>query len=518
MKGENVEGLSDRIGRLVELLGKPMKGELGYREEEKLMPRLDALKELKRFEKSGVISPPEKSGGTNTHIHTNESFSIFRSPTEAAWKGYRAGLDVLGINDHYTISGHREFREACGILGLKATFSIEAVAMSEKAKKSGLRYNDPVNPGRIYLCGKGVVHDLKPGCNSERDLATMKNSLRQRDKKMTKRVEFVLKKINSSLRLSFEDVLKLTPHGNTTERHIAQAIAELINRSFPKKEKRKEFLEKLLREFEEEDISTEWSFQNLLRNRLLKAGCPAYVEELPEAFLSPDRMVSLFKDFGAIPTYPVLGNPITEKESDLDSLFMELENLGILAVEVIPNRNTRRRLQEILDSADRRGFPVFNGTEHNTKCPQPLLDKLSGDPNFLPTFRRGAQVILGHQFLSTYAGTGYIDSKGRPSIEEKRDRLSFFCFVGRIMWPDTTLKQLITLGKGNTRKLIFGLYNVLDDDGYCEWVAKPDIWIPNNLVKTIKIKNGLAFFLNEGSKNRFREFARGFLSSKAKKI
>ena len=50
---------------------------------------------------------------SDLHIHTNESFSVFRSPTEAVWQAVTEGVAVLGINDHYTCAGHDEFRQAC---------------------------------------------------------------------------------------------------------------------------------------------------------------------------------------------------------------------------------------------------------------------------------------------------------------------------------------------------------------------------------------------------------------------
>ena len=62
-----------------------------------------------------------------------------------------------GINDHYTVAGHEEFRRACAIAGIAATFSLEAVAMDRAAAAAGLLLNDPDNPGRVYLCGKGVT-------------------------------------------------------------------------------------------------------------------------------------------------------------------------------------------------------------------------------------------------------------------------------------------------------------------------------------------------------------------------
>ena len=78
------------------------------------------------------------------------------------WQAAREGLAVLGINDHYTVAGHEEFRRACEVAGIAAAFSLEAVAMDREAAEAGLKLNDPDNPGRIYLCGKGVTQ-VPPG-------------------------------------------------------------------------------------------------------------------------------------------------------------------------------------------------------------------------------------------------------------------------------------------------------------------------------------------------------------------
>ena len=85
------------------------------------------------------------------------------------WQAAREGLAVLGINDHYTVAGHEEFRRACGIAGIAAAFSLEAVAMDRDAAEAGLKFNDPDNPGRIYLCGKGMTTipgNPRPRCMS----------------------------------------------------------------------------------------------------------------------------------------------------------------------------------------------------------------------------------------------------------------------------------------------------------------------------------------------------------------
>ena len=506
---EMFEGLPEDARKLVDLLGQPERGELNYDGKERPLSRLEALRELKRLEEKGVISPPKRRIGVNLHIHTSESFSIFKSPTEAAWAGYRAGLEVMGINDHYTISGHKEFREACRILGLKATFSIEAMAMSKEAKKSGERYNDPKNPGRVYLCGKGVIHDLEEGSPSERLLESMRRAFRKRCEKMTEKVNSLLSSIDPSLNLSFDDVLKLTPRGNVTERHVAQAIIETIRSKFPKEEDQKNLLERLIGEISDEDLSREDKLQNLVRNKLLKAGGPAYVEEPEEAFPSIERLVKLFRDYGAIPTYPVLGNPITEKEKDLSFLFDELEEYGIYAVEVIPKRNTRERLQEIIKEAERHGFPVFSGTEHNTKAPEPLLDEFSKDPEFLPVFRKGANLLLGHHFLSEYCGKGYLREDGQLTFEDRKAGISFFSFAGKVRWPDETLKWLKEIGRENAYKVILGIYSLYAREKPKELIIEKGFKVSTEILQGMEANDEV--FKDDETKRKFEKAVASFV-------
>ena len=52
------------------------------------------------------------------------------------WQAAREGLAVLGINDHYTVAGHEEFRRACEVAGIAAGFSLEAVAMDRDAAEA----------------------------------------------------------------------------------------------------------------------------------------------------------------------------------------------------------------------------------------------------------------------------------------------------------------------------------------------------------------------------------------------
>jgi hypothetical protein len=380
-------------------LARPDAGENGYAEGSEEMSRLEALRRLRELAERGDIQVAGRRGGINTHVHTAKSFSLFASPAAAAWQAYLAGIAVFGINDHYTLAGHREFGEACRILDIRPAFSMEAVAMWEEAERQGRTVNDPDNPGRTYLTAKGITRDFPPGCRGERDLARMNAALLERNREITARLAALCEeRLGVSDAITFDDVLRLTPHGQPTERHVSQAVARFLEEKFPSAERRREQLARLTgAEVAAEILADPASLQNLIRSQLIKAGKPAYVEESSAAFIPVERMVSLAEDLDAIPTYPVLGNPVTPWEEDLEELCDRLERLRIRALEVIPDRNTRERLRAIVQCAARRGLPIFNGTEHNTPSPRPLVDKFFFDEEFRPHFERGAEFLLAHQ-------------------------------------------------------------------------------------------------------------------------
>jgi len=368
---------------------------------------------------------PRAQRGTNCHIHTSESFSVFLSPTEAVWQAAREGLAVLGINDHYTIAGHEEFRRACRIAGIAAAFSLEAVAMDRDAEAQGVLLNDPDNPGRVYLCGKGVT-GIPPDSSLEMlSLARMRAALERRNREMTAKVAALFEERMHADGPTWESVVGLTPRGNATERHVAwatlarlrewaaaqgvalpAAIAQLCGAAPPGVD--------------------DAALQIFLRAKLFKAGGPCFVRESEEAFVSVEELRRIFLAFGAIPTYPVLGNPVTSGERDIGALLERLEEAGFYAIEVIPHRNTRERLAEVVETARRRWWPVFNGTEHNTPEAKPILDPFALDPEFEPWFRKSAALLLGHQRFVAQGEAGYVDLEGRLTIADPRARFEHF--------------------------------------------------------------------------------------------
>ena len=385
-----------------------------------LEERLSALREL-----CAQLGPRPRRG-TNSHIHTSESFSVFRSPTEAVWQGAREGIAVLGINDHYTVAGHEEFRRACEIAGIGAAFSMEAVAMDRAAEASGLLLNDPDNPGRVYLCGKGITTVPPDSSHAMQDLARMRQALARRNREITEKVRSLFKERLNAEGPTWEGVLSLTPRGNATERHVAWAtLARLRELATKRGEPLAAIIERCCGAAPPAGAD-DAALQIFIRAKLLKAGAPCYVPESEDAFVSSEKLREIFLAFGSIPTYPILGNPVTSGERDVEALLDRLETSGFHAVEVIPHRNTRERLAEIVTAARQRWWPVFNGTEHNTPEARPILDPFALDPEFEPWFRQSTAVLLGHQRLVARDEPGFVDLDGQPTIRDARSRFEHF--------------------------------------------------------------------------------------------
>jgi hypothetical protein len=92
----------------------------------------------------------------NTHVHTPWSFSTFESIREIFEQAVREDVRLIGINDFYLAEGYREFYEEALTHGIFPMFNIEIVGLMLREQYNRFRINDPVNPGRTYISGKGL--------------------------------------------------------------------------------------------------------------------------------------------------------------------------------------------------------------------------------------------------------------------------------------------------------------------------------------------------------------------------
>ena len=364
----------------------------------------------------------------NAHIHTPYSFSSFSGLEQAFEMAVEENVKVLGINDFYVTDGYDEFAELAVRNNIYPLFNIEAIALSKELQERDIRVNDPGNPGRIYICGKGLNYPTTlKGLHLEM-LESVKDESQRQIMEMLEKLNAWLKEIDMNFALSYQDVRSRFARRLVRERHIAQALRHAVFECFADDASRKEALQKIYGGLPTRvDVNDEAALENELRNNLLKSGKKAFVPEDEKAFLSVEQMRDIIIEAGGMPCYPVLlddadGN-ITEYESDKERLFRSLTDLNIGCIELIPQRNRLEILEPFVRFFYEKGFTITFGTEHNAPGLFPLTPCCSGNTPLTEFLMQanyeGACAIAAHQHLKSKGETGYVDENGRPRFSQR---------------------------------------------------------------------------------------------------
>ena len=129
----------------------------------------------------------------NAHLHTPYSFSAFRDVADALDRAAAEGVKVVGINDFYSTDGYGEWQEGCAARGLFPLFGIEFISLNEEDQAAGLRVNDPNNPGRTYVSGKGLAYPVVLSGEPLRQLEAVKAEANAQVEKMCAKLNDWLK-------------------------------------------------------------------------------------------------------------------------------------------------------------------------------------------------------------------------------------------------------------------------------------------------------------------------------------
>ena len=369
---------------------------------------------------------PSGSISTNLHIHTPYSFSGFTSIREAVRLALEQGVSVLGISDFNTTKGYESFTDECQKAGIFPVYCIETIALSIEAQRSGIRWNDPGNPGRIYFCGKGLRHPVENARNAQEVLFRIAQALEKQVREMIHEVNAHLASVIPEIRLDYDHIRDTMTEGTVRERHVAKALQQVIAKAFPDAAGRAKALKNLYGTESQIDVTDDVALQNELRSNLLKAGKVAFVEESPEAYLSVDEVRSLILEMGGIPCYPVLASASkdqnTEIERDPETLCREILQRDVYCTEFIPARNDMELLREYVSVFKKNGVILTAGTEHNTPRMEPMVPACRGgvelDAELKEEFWRGACVVVAHQYLTGIGRPGYVDEAGKRTGEE----------------------------------------------------------------------------------------------------
>ncbi len=397
---------------------------------------------------------------TNAHLHSPHSFSAFTSIDQALDMAVAEGVKIVGINDFYTTAGYDAWAGGCKSRGIYPLFNIELISLNEADQKAGRRVNDPGNPGRTYISGKGL---RQPFHLDEPYAGLLAGVL----KESNQQVVAMLNKLNAlpamqeaGIQLDLQWILANLTQGMFRERHLAKALrlkvaeATGFGDAQTSTTAQSQSTDAIATDTNADAIATDSNavaFKNLLekifggkelksnpadaagveneiRGNLLKAGGAAFVPETPEAFLPVESVQAIILAGGGIPTYPFLADDAkggyTDFEGNLEEVAKELTDRGFHSVEFITTRNGVELLEKYAAYLHDKGFVVTFGSEHNTPAMEPielfarnstpLTDKLQ-QINF-----EGACVVAAHQHLVAQGLRGYVDADGKAD-RSKRD-------------------------------------------------------------------------------------------------
>ena len=340
----------------------------------------------------------------NAHIHTPYSFSAFSSVEEALEHAAAEGVKVVGINDFYSMDGYGAWKEGCAARKLYPLFGIEFISLNAEDQAAGLRVNDPNNPGRTYISGKGLAYPVILKGEPLRQLEAVRAESNAQVEKMCAKLNEWLKAEGKAIQLDFNEIRENLTKGSIRERHLAKALRMGMERcpvaAVHDGEKAcYDVIPGLTGDLSPAKV------ENELRSKLLKAGGPAFVPESPEAFLPMKTVQEIIEAAGGIPTYPFLADDakgnFTDFEGDLMKAADTLKKRGFRSVEFITTRNTTAVLEQYAGYLEDEGFIVSFGSEHNTPAMEPVKlhtrDAAELSPKLKAINWRGACAIAAHQ-------------------------------------------------------------------------------------------------------------------------
>lgn len=379
----------------------------------------------------------------NVHLHTPYSFCAFESIARMFEMALEEQVTVLGINDFFTVDGYPEFGKHALKSRVFPLFNIEFMGLMQDLQEQDVRVNDPNNPGRVYFSGKALKHPFEVSGENRKFLNDLQNNSQQQVREMCEKTDALLREVRAPFGISYKEVREKFAEKLVRERHIARAIREAAFESFTGEGERMDFFARL---FGGREMKAPFSdlagIENEIRSNILKKGGRGFVAEDPEAFPPLQRIIDFILDAGGIPCYPVLlddrsGN-LTGFEGDWERMDKVLRSYGVACLELIPQRNTLKKLQEFVSFFRERQYVISFGTEHNTPELFPVTVRVEGDRGLTEELKetsyRGACVLAAHQYLVAREEEGFVGSGGKAD----RTRIGFYQDLGHAVIREFT--------------------------------------------------------------------------------
>jgi hypothetical protein len=397
-----------------------------------IFPKKDEL--LNWFEKHG----DGKVRLVNAHMHTPHSFSAFQNIPQALDMALAENVKVVGINDFYTTNGYSEWATGCAERKIFPLFNIEYISLNRDDQSAGIKVNDPNNPGRTYLSGKGLSFPPQSKEPFASKLASVLHETNLQVEQMCTKLNEVLSDKKIRFTLEYKTIQTELTKGMVRERHLAKALREKITAHYQTAEEQKEIYHSIFGGKDlKSDIGNFAAIENEIRGNLLKAGGAAFIAESPEAFLDMTEVCEMLLQAGGIPTYPFLADDangnFTDFEAPKERVLEILKERNICSIEFITTRNSLAVLEEYASYFKNNGLVVTFGSEHNTPAMEPIelfaRHSTPLSPLLLEINYEGACITAAHQYLMATEGKGYVSIDGKPALE-KRDE---FAQIGKAL-------------------------------------------------------------------------------------
>ena len=379
----------------------------------------------------------------NSHVHFPPNFSAFETVEQAMDLAAEQNIKVLGTGNYYNYAVYEQFSLKAQQRGIFPLFGTEVISLERDIMEKGLRFNDPGNPGKLYICGKAITGfvDMQPKARELLSIMCANDSARIAE--MIKKMASVFKAGGLDTGLTQELVIRRIAERHQCdpktivlqERHVAQVFQQVICELL-EKDPNPGMLRTIFGADSVSALDDAVGLQNEIRTYLMKSGKPCFVSE---DFFDFKQSCELINTLGGIVCYPVLADgadPRCEYEADPDQLLASLKESNIYMAEFIPLRNKTSVLNDYVTTLRKGGIAVVAGTEHNTLDLVPLDPACKGgeplSKEIREIFWEGTCVIAAHQFLTAHGRRGFTDHTGNANKDyaDNEQRIAEFAALG----------------------------------------------------------------------------------------
>ena len=165
-------------------------------------------------------------------MHTPYSFSAFSGIDQALDMAIEEGVGVVGINDFYSMEGYSDWKSGCEKRPLCPIMGIEFISLNSEDQAAGLRVNDPNNPGRTYISGKGLAYPVILKGREASLLKEVREESNAQVEKMCAKLNAHLDTVGAGFNLDFNKIVSELTKGSVRERHLAKALRMAIDAKF----------------------------------------------------------------------------------------------------------------------------------------------------------------------------------------------------------------------------------------------------------------------------------------------